>query len=396
MTDFLPYGHQLIEDDDVAAVVDVLGSDFLTTGPAVEAFETALAAAVGARHAVVCSSGTAALHLAAMALRLGPDDAVVVPTLTFLATASSVRYVGAEVVFADVDPETGLMRPDDLTAALARPAGDKATAVFPVCYAGQSPDREAMAAAADGRSLVYDSSHALGTTLGGDGRVGDVKGAAMETFSFHPVKTIAMGEGGAVTTNDDALAVRLRRLRNHGMVHDADDFTARDQAFAPDGRPNPWYHELQELGLNYRASDIHCALALSQLRKLDRFSAARRALVAHYDALLALHAPGLRPLGRVPGCEPAWHLYVALIDFASLDRSRADVMAGLRAKGIGTQVHYIPVHRQPYYRERYPDVSLPGADAFYQRALTLPLSAGMTENDVERVVAALIGELGLG
>ncbi len=386
---FLPYGRQQIGEDDVAAVTDVLRGDTLTTGPKVAAFEQAIAGATGASHAVTCSSGTAALHLAAMALNLGPGDKVVVPALTFLATANVVRLTGAEVVFADVDAETGLMRGKELSAALLRDGSGKVKAVFPVHYAGQCAAPGQLAAAADGLPVVADSCHALGTAYGSGGKIGDCRHAAMETFSFHPVKTIAAGEGGAVTTNDDALAERLRRLRNHGMTRDATSFVRDELARDGKGDANPWYYEMTELSPNYRLSDIHCALGLSQLGKLDTFCAARRALAARYDGKLAPLAPLVRPLGRVADCDPAWHLYVARIDFAALGIERAAVMARLMESGIGTQVHYLPLHMQPYYRDRYGEMSLPGAEAFYEQALSLPLFLDMEEEEVDYVVETL-------
>lgn len=403
----LPYGRHGIGEDDIAAVVEVLRGDWLTTGPAVAKFETALAERVGARHAASCSSGTAALHLAALALGLGPGDAVVVPTMTFLATANAARYVGAEVVFSDVDPETGLMRPEDLEAALNRAAKtpDLAVkAVFPVHLNGQCAEMEGLAvtAKAHGLAVVEDACHALGASCrladGATATAGDCRHSDMAVFSFHPVKTVAMGEGGAVTTNDGALYEKLVRFRNHGMVRDAAAFEQKEQAFdsngGADGGANPWYYEMPEMGFNYRASDIHCALGASQLAKLDGFVSKRRALADRYDDLLAPLPPMARPVARAPYCDPAWHLYVVLIDFAMAGLSRATLMQKLREKGVGTQVHYIPVHEQPYYRERYGRQALPGADAYYARALSLPLFPAMNDGDVERVVESLRSCLG--
>ena len=397
----LPYGRQAIDAEDIAAVARVLRSDFLTTGPATDAFENALARQSGAAFAIGCSSGTAALHLAALALGLGPGDLVVVPTVTFLATANAARFVGAEVVFADVAPETGLMGPMELSRALesARSRDGKARAVFPVHLGGQSPDLPGLRDIARRHDLflVEDACHALGTTYTDDAgrtfRAGACDHSDMAAFSFHPVKTITTGEGGAVTTTDAALAARLRDFRNHGMTREAARFANADMAFAADGSVNPWYYEMTEPGFNYRASDIHCALGLSQLDKLSRFVEARRNLVARYDSLIAPLAPVVRPLGRTPGCRPGWHLYIVLVDFAAAGVDRAQVMNRLRDRGVGTQVHYIPVHRQPYYRGRYGESDLPGADAYYQRCLTLPLHPGMAERDVERVVETLRGLL---
>ena len=399
MADFLPYGRQLIEDDDVAAVVEALRSDFLTTGPRVEAFEQAFADTVGARHAIACANGTAALHLALMALDMRPGEAAIVPSVTFAATANAARYVDGEVVFADVDADSGLMTPATLADALERLEGRTLRAVLPVHLAGSVCDLPVLRALAGeaGAVLVEDACHALGSVMAfGDAaeRVGDARHSAATCFSFHPVKTIATGEGGMVTTGDADLAARLRRFRSHGIARDADLFRLPAQSFDASGEANPWAYELQDLGFNYRLPDILCALGISQLAKLPRFVARRRALAARYRQLLAPLAPLVRPAAAGAG-EAAPHLFVALIDFAAAGLSRKQLMDGLRARGIGSQVHYIPVHRQPYYRALYGDQALPGAEAFYARCLSLPLFAGMAEGDVERVAKALAEVLGL-
>ncbi|HEY0834355.1 MAG TPA: DegT/DnrJ/EryC1/StrS family aminotransferase, partial [Azospirillum sp.] len=288
-------------------------------------------------------------------------------------------------------------------------------ALAPVHFAGQAADLPALAgfAAARGLALIEDACHAIGTQAAdADGRwaeIGACRHGGLAAFSFHPVKTIAAGEGGAVTTNDATLAERLRRFRNHGMVREPDRFTDPELGFEADGTVRPWVYEMPEPGFNYRLTDIHSALALSQLGKLDGFVARRRDLMDRYAGRLAPLAPLVRPLGQVAGgqvaggqvaggqvagCRPAWHLCVALIDFAAAGRSRSAVMSGLRARGIGTQVHYVPVHRQPYYRDRCGALALPGADAYYARALTLPLFPAMTDADVDRVVDALAETLG--
>jgi UDP-4-amino-4,6-dideoxy-N-acetyl-beta-L-altrosamine transaminase len=393
LSSFLPYGRQCIDDDDVAAVVDVLKSDWLTTGPAVEKFERAFARRVEAGHAVACSSGTAALHLAAAALGLGPNDAVVVPSLTFVATANAARYVGAEALFADVDPESGLLGPEHVEAALARAGELRPKAVFTVHLNGHVADMAALGAVCRKHdlALVEDASHAVGATYDAGGArfpVGGCADSAMATFSFHPVKTITTGEGGMVTTNDPTLADHLQRLRSHGIEREPRKFTNLDMGFTGDA-PNPWFYEMPEPGWNYRASDIACALGLSQLGKLGRFLERRRALASLYDRLLAPLAPIVRPVRRSASFESGWHLYAVLIDFDRARIGRAEAMNRLRAQGIGTQVHYIPVHRQPYYRARYGELSLPGSDAYYARCLSLPLFPAMTDADVARVTHAL-------
>lgn len=382
----LPYGRQTIEEDDIAAVAQALRGDFLTTGPTVEAFETAFAQKVGAQHAVACSNGTAALHLAMLALEVQEGEVVIAPSITFLATANCARFVGAEVVFADVDPQTGLITPATLAEAMTRLEGRRLRAVLPVHLRGDTAELPALEALAKtaGAVLVEDAPHALGSTLkfgNSAEQVGDCAHSAMATFSFHPVKTIATGEGGMVTTNDSRLAERLRRLRSHGMIRPAGG--------------DPWWYEMPEIGFNYRLPDILCALGISQLGKLDAFAARRRILAARYEAALKPLAPLVVQATRPDWSDPVLHLMVALIDFEAVGRSRREVVEALRERGVGTQVHYIPVHTQPYYRERYGERELPGANAWYERCLSLPLYPGMADEDVDRVAAALADVLGL-
>lgn len=395
---FLPYGRQAVDDDDIAAVTAVLRGDWLTTGPAVEAFERAFAETTGATHAVSCANGTAALHLAALALGLREGDLAIVPAITFLATANAVRFTGAEVVFADVDPETGLITRETIDAALARLSAaerGRIRAILPVHLNGQVCEMApiASAAARHNWSVVEDACHALGARYDDGGPVGGAS-ASLACFSFHPVKTITTGEGGVVTTASGAMAERLMRFRSHGMVRNAAQFVETAAAFDSGGAVNPWYYEMPEPGYNYRLSDIHAALGLQQLRKLARFVARRAELVAKYDGLLAPLAPRIRPIRRRPGAGSAWHLYPVLFEFAALGIERGAVMRRLRERGVGTQVHYIPVHRQPYYRARYGAIELPGADAYYERVLSLPLFVGLSEGEVERTVHALRDAVG--
>jgi UDP-4-keto-6-deoxy-N-acetylglucosamine 4-aminotransferase len=394
---FLPYGRQIIEEDDIAAVAAALTGDYLTTGPLVARFETALCETVGAGYGVVCSNGTAALYMAAKALGLGTGSTIIVPSITFLATASGPHMAGAEIVFADVDPDSGLMGAKEFEAALSR-AGGKADAVFNVHLNGQTGAVESIAQIAreHGLKIVDDAAHAIGTVFragGAERRVGENALSDMTCFSFHPVKTVTMGEGGAVTVNDPELAQALQLQRNHGMTRDPAMFQNSDGFGAP-GEAHPWYYELTEPGFNWRATDIQCALGLSQLAKLTRFAARRRALAAAYDSLLAPLAPLVRPVAHTD-CLPVLHLYPVLIDFAKAGKSRSDVMAELAAAGIGSQVHYYPVHRQRYYAARYGVADLPGADRYYARALSLPYFAAMTIADAARVVESLKQVLGL-
>lgn len=400
-TPFLPYGRQSIDEADIAAVVEVLRGDFMTTGPTVAAFEGAFARAVSAPEAVVCANGTAALQLAYLAVGLRPEDIAIVPSVTFLATANAARHVGAEVVFADADPATGLTGVAEFQAAIERAARDwpgrRIATLSPVHLNGQLADPWGIAALARecGASVVEDACHALGGLVSPPGAnaatlpVGSGFWSDAAVFSFHPVKTIAMGEGGAVTVRDPERAAFMRRVRSHGMTRTADEFAIADQAFAADGGANPWYYEMVEPGFNFRVTDMQCALGLSQLAKLEGFVARRRALALSYDAALAPLADHVRPIGRALGQDPALHLYVVAVEFQEIPGGRARVMRELQALGIGTQVHYLPVHRQPYYRDRYGLAKLPGADRYYERALSLPFFPAMSDSDVQRVADAL-------
>jgi UDP-4-amino-4,6-dideoxy-N-acetyl-beta-L-altrosamine transaminase len=399
----LPYSRHAIDEDDIAAVAEVLRGDWLTTGPAVRDFETALAQQCDAGHAISCTNGTAALHLACLALGIGPDHTVIVPTMTFAATANAARLAGAEVLFADCDPDNGLMQLPQFEAALAqlKRAGKRAAAVFPVDLAGQCADLETIAACArhEGLAIVEDSCHALGTRYQRHDNswtaIGGCADSDVTIFSFHPVKNIAAGEGGAALTNQPDVARRLAMFRNHGVNRDAAQFIDKEAGFES-AQVNPWYYEMTALGLNYRLSDINCALARSQLGKIEHFAAARRRLAARYDSRLADFAPLLRPITRSRHCVPTWHLYSVLIDFDTTGTSRGQLARALEERGIRTQVHYIPVHRHPYYRDRYGAMSLPGAEAYYRRTLSLPLFVGMDEDDVDYVVENLGELLGFG
>ena len=385
---FLGYGRQLIEEDDIAAVVAALRSDHLAHGPRVDAFERALAASCGAREAVACSSGTAALQLALSALDVGPQDVCVVPALTFLSTATAARLLGAEVRFADVDADTGLMTAETLAEALG---GGGVKAVLPVHLAGRLCEMEALSllARAVGAAVVEDACHAIG----GRDAVGRPVGACATSdaacFSFHPVKTIAAGEGGAVSLNDPDRAARMRRLRNHGVTREPGRLREAG-SFGEDGAPEPWAYEQRELGFNLRLDEMSAALGFSQLAKLERFVAVRTHLADTYDATLAPLAPRVRPTPRgSAGARPGLHLYTVLLDDPDLAARRGAIMRALAADGIGTQVHYVPLHRQPYFRDRYGEMRLPGSEAYYARVLALPLHPSMDDRDIERVTDAL-------
>ncbi|MFH1373079.1 MAG: UDP-4-amino-4,6-dideoxy-N-acetyl-beta-L-altrosamine transaminase [bacterium] len=393
---FLPYGRQHITDEDVQAVVAILRSERLTQGPAIEAFEDELARLTGAAEAVACASGTAALHLAMLALGLGPGDEIVTSPVTFLASANCAHYVGADVRFADVNADSGLMDPAALARILESDHERRIKAIVPVHLAGQPVDLAEIYSLAHehGAVVVDDACHALGAEYDygeKSWRLGGSPYSDMTTFSFHPVKHVAMGEGGAVTTSDTDLARRLRRFRNHGMQKE--DFSCPEEALAPDGSTNPWYYEMQQLGYNYRLTDIQAALGKSQLGRLAWSLNRRRRLAEEYCRLLAdtFDNDLVRPLTLLPGRQHAYHLFVVLIDFDHYGIPRAVVMKRLREAGIGTQVHYIPIHLQPYYRERYGTGpgDFPHAEQYYARALSLPMYPDLTEVDCLRVIRAL-------
>lgn len=376
---FIPYARQSVDAADQAAVAAVLASDWLTTGPKVAEFEAALASFCGAAEAAAVSNGTAALHLAMLVLGLGPGDEVVVPALTFAATANCALYVGATPVFADVDPDALLLDP----ARAEEKITPRTRAIIAVDYAGQPCDWDALRdlAGSRGLALVADGCHALGAEYKGR-PVGSL--ADLTCFSFHPVKHIATGEGGAVATDRPDLAAAVRRLRNHGVTTDA-----RQREVL-----GTWCYAMEELGFNYRLTDIQCALGLSQLKKLPGWLARRRELAARYAALLA-GVSGAEPLALLPDCAHAWHLYVARLAPELAGEGRRRVFEALRAAGVGVNVHYLPVHLHPYYRSRLgtgPGLC-PRAEAAYERILSLPMYPGLSEADQERVVEALAGAL---
>ena len=388
----LPYGRHTIDDADVAEVVRVLRSDWLTTGPDVEAFEKALAQYVGAKHAIAVNSATSALHLAMRVAGIGPGDRVLTSANTFLASANCAAYVGATPDFADIDPRTYNLSPVSLQQAWR----EDVRAVVAVDFAGQPCELPAIGELAHNRGAVVidDASHALGASFEHEGnrhRIGNNPWADMTVFSFHPVKTLTTGEGGALVTNNDDYAKHARRLRSHGMVRDSDQFLGLEAG--PD-EFGPWYYEMQDLGYNYRITDFQCALGRSQLARLDRFVERRAEIVGRYNEAFA-HLRGTVIPFAIPAARPSWHLYVLQIDFEKLGQSRTEVMQQLRARGIGTQVHYIPVHLQPYYRRNYGygPGKCPVAESYYTRCLSLPLFPGLNDGDVERVVKSVLAVL---
>lgn len=368
---FIPYGRQLIEEEDIAAVVDALRSDFLTTGPRVAAFEADVAAFCGAAHGVAVNSGTAALHCAYHALGIGLGDEVIVPPITFAATSNAVLYCGGTPVFADVDDGTLLLDP----AEVERKITPRTKAIAAVDYAGQPCDWGALRSIADrhGLALVADSCHAIGAVDNGR-RVGTL--ADVTCFSFHPVKHVTTGEGGMAVTDDVALAERMRCFRTHGINADP---KSREAA-------GTWFYEMVELGFNYRITDMQCALGSSQLKRLPVWLERRRELARYYGKALA-SIDGVRPLEVRPGVEHAYHLYVVRVSAAQ----RAEVFSALREKGMGVNVHYVPVHLHPYYRNELGMESglCPVAEAAYEELITIPLHHGMACEDAGKVVSAL-------
>ena len=371
----LPYGHQQIDEDDVRAVVEVLRSEWVTTGPKVEEFEEAFAAYVGCKYAVSFSSGTAALHASVFAAELGPGDEAITSPLTFCATANCVLYQGATPVFADVRSETLTIDSEEIV----RRINSRTKAVLPVDYAGFPADLEKILALAEqhGLTVIEDGCHALGAEFKRR-RVGSI--AHMTVFSFHPVKHITTGEGGMVTTNNEDFARRLRLFRNHGINSDARRRMAEGQ----------WYYEMISLGYNYRLSDIGCALGLSQLRKLESNLARRRQIAARYNEAFGDLSGVLIPRTQ-PHARPAWHLYPVRFDQNVLGVGKSELFVALRAEGLGVNVHYIPVHLHPYYQQRFGDQrgQYPLSEQAYEQLVSLPMFHGMTDCDVEDVIAAV-------
>ena len=373
MRDHIPYGRQEIDEDDIAAVVEVLRGDWLTTGPAVERFERSFAELVGAEYAVAVTNGTAALHVAMLAAGIGPGDEVIVPTMTFAASANAARYVGADVRFCDVRPDTlGI----DVEHA-ARLVTPRTKAIVVVDYAGIPCDLDEVMRLAEQRGLtvIEDACHAVGASFR-DRPIGSI--AHLSTFSFHPVKHLTTGEGGMVTTADPALDRRVRRLRNHGIDT---DFRQRETA-------GTWEYDAVELGFNYRLSDIHCALGLSQLAKVPAWVERRRAIAENYRELLA-ELP-LRTIHEPDDRVSSWHLFPVLLDGHDPAPRRAAAFTRLRSAGIGVNVHYRPVHLHAAYAELgHQPGSLPVAEDAYARLLSLPMWPGLDDAQQERVVDAL-------
>lgn len=380
---FLPYGRQSIDDADIAAVLDVLKSDYLTQGPAIQRFEKSVSGWCGARHGIALSNGTATLHCAAKALGLGHGDTLWTSPITFVASANAGRYCGAKVDFVDVDPGTVLMCPQRLEEKLikAEKNGTLPKVVVPVHFAGQSCDMPRIHALGQkfGFKIIEDAAHALGGEFERE-KIGNCRWSDAASHSFHPVKIVTSGEGGMITTNDDELAWRISTLRTHGITRDADRLIGESHG--------AWYYQQLELGFNYRMTDLQAALGASQMTKLEAFSKRRRELADLYDRELA--GLPLRPLARDARGISGWHLYMIRLNLGELRVGRREVFDRLRASGIGVNVHYIPVHLQPdYARLGFQAGQFPEAERYYEEAITLPMFPGMRDEDVTRVKQAL-------
>lgn len=379
----IPYGRHHLDQDDIDAVARFLETkSFLTQGPTVQAFEREVASHVGARFAVAVSSATAGLHMAAQAAGLQPGKRMLVPPITFVASANSANYLGAEVVFCDIDPNSCNLDADSAAKALE---GDATiSTIMPVHFGGLTCDMLRLKALADKHNcmIIEDAAHALGSSYECGATVGSCKYSDMTVFSFHPVKAIALGEGGLITTNDETLYRTLLRLRSHGI-------NKLDDSFEHPEESGPWYYEMQELGYNYRITDLQCALGLSQIKKLDAFVDRRRALAKRYGEIFAKW-DYLRSAQPDVSDRSAYHVYVLQIDFEALNTTRAQFMTDLKARGIGSQVHYVPVPMHPFYRKQGHSMeALPNAQAYYQKALTIPLFYDLTDTEQNRVIEVL-------
>jgi len=392
----IPYGSHFLDDDDIDAVVEVLRNGWLTQGPKVAEFEKLVASYTGANYAVAVSSGTAGLHLACLAAGVNEDSRVYTSANTFVATANAVLYAGGQPQFCDIDPDTLNMSIDCLEQKFA--SGEQINGVIPVHFAGLPCDMARIKSIADQYAtfVIEDAAHAFGATYLDGSRVGNCKYSDMTVFSLHPVKGVTSGEGGLITTNDEALYRHLLSLRSHGICKGNFDFPGISKAgqgdlinlddALVDGELNPWYYEMQELGFNYRITDFQCALATSQVKKAEKFLARRRELADLYDKLLqGAQAITVKQLGTRQ--QSSLHLYVIEIDFEALKMSKGAFMRELASKEIGTQVHYIPVPFQPYYADKgFHREDFPAAKHYYDRALSIPIYFGLSDEQVEFVV----------
>lgn len=379
----IPYGRQEIDEDDIAAVSAALRRPMLTQGPLVEEFEARLAKQVGAKYAVAVNSGTSALHAAYFAADIGPGKSVLIPPITFVATGNASLYLGGGVEFVDVDDAAPLITPEMLAAAGSK----KVTALVPVHMCGHICDMEGLSPVARERGwiVIEDAAHALGAKYGRKKKsqwtVGACEHSDLCVFSFHPVKHITTGEGGAVTTNDRNLYERLKLFRSHGITRDPAVLTRND---------GPWYYEQHELGFNYRITDFQCALGLSQIERLVDFLDRRRKVAERYDRAFSFDGE-VKPILMPAWSESVYHLYVIRVPA----EKRLKIFNGMRSAGIGVNLHYIPVYQQPYYRENgFAGYSLPNAERYYSEAITIPMYPGLTDAEVDFVVGEVFRHLG--
>lgn len=386
--EFIPYGKHFIDDDDIKAVVDVLENHPLTQGNIVSEFEKDVASFVGSKYAVAMSSWTAGLHMACLASGLKKDDIVVTSPITFVASSNSALYCQAKPIFSDIDEETINMCPLELNRTMHKHESVKV--VMPIHFGGVPCDMQEIKKIADKNNsiIIEDAAHALGAKYSCGSMVGSCKYSDMTGFSFHPVKSIAAGEGGMITTNNEEIYKKLLRLRSHGINKSNDELVIKDRAYT-DGLVNPWYMEMQELGYNYRITDIQCALGKSQLKKLNKFIEKRIELVNRYDS-------AFNSCDLIDTIQPhhrnnsSHHLYVIKVDFNQVNINRAQLMHELLKKGIATQVHYIPVTSHPYYLQKgYKTHNYPKAQAYYEQALSIPLYYSLTFSEQDYVIEAL-------
>ena len=374
------YGRQWIDEDDIEAVVNVLQSDFLTQGPKVKDFESTICKYTGAKYCVVVSSGTAALHLAVSSLGIESNNEGITSPNTFMASANCMIYCGIKPTFADIDDKTYCIDINEIEEKINR----KTKLIIPVHFAGQPCDMKKINELAKKHDIyvVEDASHALGAKYEDGSKVGNCKYSDLTVFSFHPVKTITSGEGGAITTNNKELFNRILLLRNHGITKDNTKFNIKHSSLN-----EPWYHEMQCLGYNYRLSDIHASLGISQLKKLDRFVKRRRDIVYKYNKAFRSIEWITMPYEK-HDVYSAFHLYVLQFDFDRIGKSRKNVMLELRGKNIGTQVHYIPVYSHPYYQKQYgyDQKEYPNMEYYYKTALSIPLYPSMSDDNVNYVI----------
>ncbi len=389
----IPYGKQQIDENDIQSVIDCLSSSFLTQGPLIPQFEQSVAEYVGARFAVAVSSGTAALHIAALAAGLKPGDALLTSPITFVATSNAALYAGGLPLFADVDPGTINISPTAVENMLE--INPRIKIISPVHFSGLPCDMHTIKKLADaaGAVIVEDAAHALGSRYDDGSAVGNCKYSLMTVFSFHPVKSITTGEGGLITTNDEAIYRSLLRLRSHGINKEADTFQVPENALTK-GVSNPWYYEMQDLGFHYRITDIQCALGLSQLKKLDSYLSRRLELVKRYDLAFA-DSELIKPAQAAGRNQSAHHLYPVRVNFEAAGLTRAMFMGELRRQGVITQVHYIPVTMQPFYqRLGFLTDDYPHAKSYYAQALSLPLYVDLTDAQQDSVIALVLELLG--